>query len=188
MKRRTLLVSLTFALASAACGSRGEIAMAPPVDANEPYHLGPGDKVRITVFGQPTLTGEYTVTGAGDIAFPLVGNVPVTDSTVEQLQDALRARLAAGYFEDPKVSAEIIDYRPYYVLGEVNSPGKYPYAIGLTIDQAVATSGGYTYRANTNMVYVKRALSTKEWLVDLRKDRSFQVRPGDTIRVAERFF
>ncbi len=110
------------------------------------------------------------------------------DSTVEQFQETLRKRLAAGYLEDPRVSTEIIDYRPYYVLGEVNTPGKYPYAIGMTVDQAVATAGGFTYRANTRSIYVKRAMATQEWLVDLRKTPSYPIRPGDTIRIGERFF
>jgi len=188
MMRRNMLAMIGLAFASAACGSHRDMALAPPASGDEPYLLGPGDKVRVTVFGQPTLTGEYTVTGAGDIAFPLVGNVPARGGTVEKFQEVLRARLAAGYLDDPRVSAEIIDYRPYYILGEVTTPGKYPFSIGLTLEQAVAAAGGFTYRANTHMIYVKRALSTQEWLVDLRKQAAYPVRPGDTIRIGERFF
>lgn len=188
MNRRRMLIMLGFAIATGACGTNRDVAMAPPIAADATYLLGPGDKVRVTVFGQPTLSGEYTVTGAGDVSFPLVGNVPARDSSVEQLQETLRTRLSAGYLDDPRVSVEILDYRPYYILGEVNTPGKYPFAIGLTVEQAVAAAGGFSYRANTRMVYVKRALETSEWLVDLRERPGYPIRPGDTIRIGERFF
>lgn len=188
MMRRNVLVSLCLAFATVACASGPDVQLAPDAAEGDAYLLGPGDKVRITVFGQPTLSGEYSVTGKGEIAFPLVGNVAASGATVEQFQETLRERLAAGYFDDPRVSAEILDYRPFYILGEVNNPGKYPYAIGLTLDQAVAAAGGFTYRANTRKIYVKRALVTQEWLVDIKKRASYPVRPGDTIRVGERFF
>lgn len=188
MMRRNVLTALCLALAASACASGPDVDIAPPATAAEAYQLGPGDKVRVTVFGQPTLSGEYTITGNGDIAFPLVGNVPAGNASVEQLQEALRTKLAAGYLDDPRVSAEILDYRPFYILGEVNTPGKYPFAIGLTVEQAVASAGGFSYRANTRMVYIKRAMETREWLVDLREQPAYPVRPGDTIRIGERFF
>ena len=86
------------------------------------------------------------------------------------------------------MSAEIITYRPFYILGEVARPGQYDFAVGLTVEQAVAAAGGFTYRANSRKVFLKRATDTREMLVDLRETPSFPVRPGDTIRVAERFF
>lgn len=184
--RRALLLGSLATLA--ACGGRRGAVPAPPPDLDAPYTLAPGDKLRVTVFGEPTLTGEHTITGAGNISFPLIGNVPAQGMTVEQLQDELRKRLGAGYIEDPRVSAEILDYRPYFVLGEVSRPGQFPFAIGLTVDQAIATAGGFTYRANTRKVFIKRAMSSSEMLVDLRKYPSFPIRPGDTIRVGERFF
>lgn len=150
--------------------------------------LGAGDKLRVTVFGEETLTGQYTVTGAGDLSFPLIGNLPAAGRSVEQVQETIRERLAAGYLKDPRVSAEILEYRPYFILGEVNRPGQYPYSIGLTVEQAVAAAGGFTYRANPKRVFIKRALDTSERLANLRRTPSLAVRPGDTIRVAERFF
>jgi polysaccharide export outer membrane protein len=173
----------------AACGGGGgDVPRARIIDDASPYVLGPGDKLRITVFGEETLTGEYGVTGAGDVSFPLIGNIPVAGRTVEDLQTELTTRLGSGYIADPRVSAEIINYRPYYILGEVSKPGQYDFAVGLTLEQAVAAAGGFTYRANTRRVFLKRATDTREMLVDLRETPSFPVRPGDTIRVGERFF
>lgn len=152
------------------------------------YTLGSGDKLRITVFNEDRLTGEYTVAGTGEVSFPLIGTVPAAGSTVDQLRTTLRNRLAAGYLKDPRVSVEVLNYRPYYILGEVAKPGEYPFVIGLTVPQAVATAGGYTYRANRRRVYIKRALETTEQQLDLRERTPVAVKPGDTIRVSERFF
>jgi polysaccharide export outer membrane protein len=188
IKRLSALFTALLALALAACGGGGDLPRATPVDAGAPYTLGPGDKLRITVFGEETLTGEYGVTGAGDVSFPLIGNIPVAGRTVEDLQSELTARLGDGYIADPRVSAEIIDYRPYYILGEVARPGQYDFSVGLTIEQAIAAAGGFTYRANDDRVFLKRATETRESIVDLDENPAFQVRPGDTIRVGERFF
>ncbi|WP_232725756.1 polysaccharide biosynthesis/export family protein [Qipengyuania seohaensis] len=161
---------------------------ATAADANEIYPLGTGDKLRVTVFGEDTLSGEYTVTGDGDISFPLIGNVPASGRSIEELQATLTAMLDNGYVNDPRVSAEVLEYRPYYILGEVNRPGEYPYSVGLTVEQAVATAGGYTYRANDERVFLKRSDDTQEKLVDLERSPAFRLRPGDTVRVGERYF
>jgi len=188
MMRLPAVLAALLLMVLTACAGTGDIPRARLVDDARVYTLGPGDKLRITVFGEETLTGEYGVTGAGDVSFPLIGNIPVAGRTVEDLQAELTTRLGNGYIEDPRVSAEIITYRPYYILGEVTRPGQYDFAVGLTIEQAVAAAGGFTYRANAKRVFLKRATDTREMLVDLRETPSFPVRPGDTIRVGERFF
>ena len=99
---------------------------------------------------------------------------------------AVRQALQAGYLNDPRVNAEVLNFRPYYILGEVQEPGEYPYNSGLTVMNAVATAGGFTYRANTRVVYIKRAGSTRELEFTLTPETT--VNPGDTVRVAERFF
>lgn len=151
------------------------------------YKLGPGDRLRITVFGETTLTGEYQVTDDGSVAFPLVGNIPAGQGSLVALRDAIQARLAAGYVKDPRVSVEVLTYRPYYILGEVNKPGQYPFVVGLRLDQAIAAAGGFTYRANSRRVFLRRADDTTERTVELR-GRSVTVLPGDTLRVGERYF
>lgn len=150
------------------------------------YRLDSGDKLRIIVFGEDNLTGEFTVAGSGDIAFPLIGQVPAVGKTVAELQAAIRAKLADGYLRDPRVSAEVLNYRPFFILGEVGKPGEYQYRNGLTIMNAVATAGGFTYRANQRKIMVRRAGAAGEQEVELKVDTP--VSPGDTIRVKERFF
>jgi polysaccharide export outer membrane protein len=182
------LAAVMLMLLAACGGGAGDVPRARIIDDASPYTLGPGDKLRITVFGEETLTGEYGVTGAGDVSFPLIGNIPVAGRSIEDVQAELTTRLGSGYIADPRVSAEIITYRPYYILGEVGKPGQYDFSVGLTVEQAVAAAGGFTYRANSRRVFLKRATDTREMLVDLRETPSFPVRPGDTIRVGERFF
>ncbi|QTH23649.1 polysaccharide export protein [Rhizorhabdus wittichii] len=151
------------------------------------YVLGTGDKLRISVFGEPKLDGEYVVSSTGIVSFPLIGNVPASGQTVEALQESIRSKLAAGYLKDPRVSAEVLNYRPFYILGEINKPGEYPFVNGITVQQAVAMAGGFSYRANTKRVFIKRALETAERPVQI-KGKAVLLMPGDTIRVGERFF
>ncbi|MHA3791530.1 polysaccharide biosynthesis/export family protein [Sphingomonas sp. YL-JM2C] len=151
------------------------------------YVLGTGDKLRISVFGEPKLDGEYVVSSTGIVSFPLIGNVPASGQTVEALQESIRSKLAAGYLKDPRVSAEVLNYRPFYILGEINKPGEYPFVNGITVQQAVAMAGGFSYRANTRRVFIKRALETAERPVQI-KGKAVLLMPGDTIRVGERFF
>jgi len=188
--RRFALLAVILLLG--ACGR----ANVPPLPGSEyaqsgadvQYTLAPGDKIHVIVFGEETLTGDYVITSGGNLSFPLVGNLKATDKTVEQLQNALAVALDNGYVNNAKVSIQVVAFRPYYILGEVNRPGEYPVSTGLTIEQAVAAAGGYTYRANSKRVFLKRANQAQEWLVDLTRGRSVMVRAGDTIRIPERHF
>lgn len=160
--------------------------VATSVAATDTYKLGPGDKLKITVFNEPTLTGTYTLTSAGAVSMSLIGNVPAVGLSLEDLQQTLTQRLSA-FVKQPRVSVETESYRPYYILGEVNKPGEYPYANGLRAEQAIAAAGGFTYRANRGTIFLLRADGRRE--VRLRmKDGRVPVLPGDTIRIGERFF
>ena len=167
-------------------------ALDPAVSAStEPslapaYVLGSGDQLRIIVFGEDNLSGEFFVDGAGMVSLPLVGEVPAAGKTVAQFRSELESRLSDGYLNDPRVSAEVLNYRPFYILGEVEESGEYPYTDGLTVMNAVARAGGFTYRANTRTVFIKRADTDAE--VELPLNATLRVMPGDTIRIAERFF
>lgn len=177
-------------LTQTACAAGGQ-AVAPaaaPAAAETEYTLAPGDKVRVIVFGEETLTGDYVITSGGNLTFPLIGNLRATDKTVEGLQAAVAAALADGYVNNPRVSIQVVSFRPFYIYGEVNKPGEYPVSTGLTLQQAVASAGGYSYRANTRRVYLKRANETTERLIDLRSSPTIVIRAGDTIRIAERHF
>lgn len=151
------------------------------------YKLGAGDKLRIIVFGENDLTGEFFVPGgSGTISFPLVGDVAASGLTVGQLQTEIEAKLRDGYLKDPHVSIEVLNYRPFYILGEVTKPGQYPYTTGLTVLNAVATANGFTYRADTHHVFIKHAAEVAGREYPLTS--STPVAPGDTIRIGERFF
>jgi len=159
---------------------------ASPVAQSMDYLLGAGDKVRVTVYGEPTLSGEFFVTGSGLMSLPLIGEIKAGGLTVGQFQDAVQKSLSDGYLKEPRVSAEVLTFRPFYILGEVEKPGTYPYTAGLTVLNAVATAGGFTYRADKKSVYIKHNGETAE--VKGALTPSTQVAPGDTIRIGERFF
>jgi len=163
-------------------------AQASPLLEDAEYRLSSGDKIHVIVFGEETLTGDYVISSGGNLTFPLIGTIKATDKTVEQLQTSLTTALNDGYVNNPRVSIQVVSFRPFYILGEVNRPGEYPVSTGLTLQQAVASAGGYSYRANVKKVFVKRATETEERLVDLRKEKNFVVHAGDTIRVSERHF
>jgi polysaccharide export outer membrane protein len=192
MKRLLLILLAALAVQAAMAGgpSGSAIAQGSIATADRPaaFTLGPGDKIRVTVFGEQAVNGEYTVGPDGAVAFPLIGAVAARGLTIAQLQAAITAKLAAGYILDPRVAIDVLNFRPFYILGEVNRPGQYPYAEGLSVAQAVATAGGYTYRARTSRVFIRRADNAVEEELSLKKGRQVWVMPGDTVRVGERYF
>lgn len=185
-----MIFTVMAALAIAACaGGAPSVAQSAMVaDPDAEYRLSAGDKVRVIVFGEETLTGEYVITSGGNLTFPLVGTIAATDKTVEQLQSTLATALNDGYVNNPRVSIQVVSFRPYYILGEVNRPGEYPVSTGLTLEQAVASAGGYTYRANTKRAFLKRSNETQERPIAVRGAAPVIVRAGDTIRILERRF
>lgn len=150
------------------------------------YKLGNGDTLRVTVFGEPNLSGEFQVDGTGMISMPLIGEISATGKSVRQVQRAMEKLFRDGYLNNPRISAEIINFRPYYILGEVSRPGEYPYSDGLTILNAIATAEGYTYRANKKVIFVRGAGEKEER--EVRLTSTSAVNPGDTLRVGERLF
>lgn len=158
----------------------------PPIITDAAYQLGPGDRVRVTVFGEAELTGEYDIAANGGLAFPLIGEVPAGGLTPQQLSNAISERLSGGYLREPRVASAVIGYRPFYILGEVTRPGTYAYAADLDVMSAVAVAGGYTYRASRGHVFIRRLGEEEERRYSLR-DRVV-VHPGDTVRIEERWF
>ena len=186
MNRRNLLFSLLLAGGGCASAPTRGVETEGTDRVIDDYHLGAGDRVRVTVFGEPSLTGEFQVSSAGKISMPLVGDLTAAGLTVADFQQSVAKALMAGYLLEPRVSAEVLTYRPFFVLGEVGSPGTYPYTAGLTVLNAVATAGGFTYRANTGRVYIRRANASSEEVFRLTSET--RVAPGDTIRIGERLF
>ncbi len=190
-----LILSCLLALFVIACASSpGKVegvsadsaGFKPPADSVSEYTLGSGDKLRVIVFGEADLSGEFLVDGTGAVSVPLIGEIAAEGKTVREFQRALELALKDGYLNDPRVSAEVISFRPFYILGEVNRPGTYPYSDNLTVFNAVAVAEGFTYRANQKVVYIRRDGEMAESQYSLTS--TTVVRPGDTIRIAERIF
>jgi polysaccharide export outer membrane protein len=150
------------------------------------YRLGVADKVRIIVYNEETLSGEFTVSDSGSLSLPLIGAVKAADRTPDEVILDIQTRLADGYLISPRVSMDVLTYRPFYILGEVSKPGQYPFSTDLTVMNAIATAEGFTYRANKRRVFIKRAGQTNETEMLLTPD--LRIYPGDTVRVGERYF
>jgi polysaccharide export outer membrane protein len=179
---RTLaLISGAGALSACATPTPAPASVLEPVD----YRLGPADQVRITVFNEPELTGQFVVGSQGTIAYPLVGSIRAAGLTVVEFTEALQNALSV-YVRQPNVSVEVTNYRPFFILGEVQRPGTYPYSANLTVLNAVATAGGFTYRANRSRVFIRHASESEERNYPLTV--TTPVSPGDTVRIGERLF
>lgn len=161
-------------------------AAATDTPALPDYKLGIADKVRVIVFNEETLSGEFIVSDSGMLSMPLIGDVPATGRTPGEVTRDIAAKLADGYLRDPRVSMDVLTYRPFYILGEVSKPGEYPFSSNLTVFNAVARAEGFTYRANKRKVFIKRLGETTE--TEYKLTPEVRVYPGDTVRIGERFF
>ena len=147
----------------------------------ESYQLGTGDKVRVVIFGEDDLGGEFQVDGNGHISLPLIGEITAAGATAPELEQLIAGKLADGYLRDPRVSVSITTYRPFYVIGEVNRPGEYAYVNGMSALNAIALAGGYTPKSNEGTIYIRRNGSLDEEKV--AADQMTRILPGDVIRV-----
>lgn len=152
------------------------------------YQVAAGDKLRITVFDEPTLTGDYEIGDDGAVAFPLIQPVKASGLTTAELANAISNELSrGGYVLVPRVAIEVTEHRPFYILGEVAKPGEYPYSGELTLNQAVAKAGGFTARANKRVIKLQRQSSAAATRIRL-DGTPLKIAPGDTIIVQEAFF
>ena len=183
-----VLALVTFALIIALAQSHAlaQAASAALTSSSADYTLGSGDRVRVSVFGEPSLSGEYQVDGSGKLAFPLIGQVQAGGLTASALQARLAAALSPDYVKNPSVGVEVLSYRPFYIVGEVRTPGSYPYVAGMSVINGVALAGGFSYRAKKDDFYVTRTVGSKKERLDA--DAETPVKPGDVITVRERFF
>lgn len=181
-----ILGVIMVALSATSCSGYQPTPAAFHEALTQPYRLGAGDRIRVTVFEQDSLTNTYAVDQSGYIAFPLIGSVPARGSTVQQVEATLAAKLRQGFLRDPDISVEIDRYRPIFVMGEVGSAGQYSYVPGLTVQKAIAVAGGFTPRANQADVDITRDINGK--VMTGRVRTSDPLLPGDTITVRERLF
>jgi polysaccharide export outer membrane protein len=179
------IAAIAGAIALSGCGSL------PPAPDYQPsliehYVLDSGDRIRVIVFNQDDLTNSYVVDKGGYVAMPLIGPVPARGRTPQELEADIAAKLRASYLRDPDVSLEVEEYRPFFIMGEVNAGGQYAYVDGLTVKSAIAVAGGYTPRANLRYAELTRQVNGK--IFTLRADLTDPVMPGDTLNVRERLF
>jgi protein involved in polysaccharide export with SLBB domain len=183
-------MSVFLLLALAACDSLPLFGSDVATDAPMPLQaskLQAGDKLRVSVFGEDKLTGDYEIDPGGNLSLPLTGTVQAAGLTKRELEQLISRKLSsANYIKDPKVTVDIATFRPFYVLGEVEKPGEYPFRSGLNVMSAMAVAGGATYRASHSRVMIQRAGETefKEYEISPK----IGVYPGDLIKVPERYF
>ncbi|GAA0571386.1 polysaccharide biosynthesis/export family protein [Rhizomicrobium electricum] len=146
------------------------------------YRLGPGDKVRVTIFNEADLSGEFAIDGQGFVRLPLVGQVQAAGQTSFSLEGRIGETFVnGGFLLNPRVSVEIVTYRPFYIIGEVAKPGEYAYVDAMTAPNAIALAGGYTERAVESTIWIRHLGESKERA--MRVDETTRIRPGDVIRV-----
>jgi protein involved in polysaccharide export with SLBB domain len=149
------------------------------------YRLGIGDKLKVSVFGEDNLSGQFEVNALGQISMPLIGEMPAKGLAITEFRDAIGRKLSEGYLKNPKVNVEMLNYRPIYVQGEVKNSGEFAFKNGLSLRDVIAMAGGYTYRANQSYLYIGREGDPE---VAVQMPTGVPVLPGDNIRIPERFF
>lgn len=150
------------------------------------YLLQQGDAIAIQVFDEPDLTLDTVVGASGSINYSYLGDIRVAGKSPADLEQHIAALLQDGYLVNPSVNVTVLEYRPFYINGEVRTPGSYPYEPGLTIDRAVALAGGLTERASTRKIFVSNEGDSSS--EEAKAPLNYRVQPGDTITIKEGFF
>ncbi len=186
-RRSALFLCAAAGLTASACAPPAPVATAL-IDENplREYRLASGDRLRVIVFGQDTLSNIYGVDAQGRIAMPLIADVPAAGRTPRELERQIENRLRGGYLREPRVSVEVDAYRPFFVLGEVNSPGQFPFVVGMTAQTAVAIAGGFGPRGYRQSAEITRLIEGVP--VTGTVPITTPIRPGDTVTVRERWF
>ena len=177
--RRLPVTALACALACLLAAWTATAAQSPA------YRLGTGDKLRVTVYNEKSLSGEYEVSDQGVLAMPLIGPVNVANMTIRDAE-ALLTQKFDKYLVNPRVGIEVMNYRPFFILGEVNKPGSYPYVSGMSVLSAVVLAGGFTQRADEHDITIKHASDPESRAQ--KAGENDPVLPGDILRVNQRFF
>jgi len=182
--KQVLVVLTCLGLLFTACSTNdaSKSCNLPTIDPSAEYSLGVGDQLRVTVFGQEDLSGEFEVDSAGRITLPLIGGLTVTGRTVDEVEEMIVSAFTPDYFQNPVVSVQVLVYRDFFIIGEVANPGPYPYVGQMTVITGVAMAGGFTYRAVQDEFIISRDART------YCGGKDTAVLPGDVIEVQERFF
>lgn len=182
MVKRSLVLALGCLISACASPPKTELPRIGLVQQT----LAPGDRLKLDVYREENLSGEYVVNDEGNLVLPLAGTIKAAGKTLPDMRRELTALLSEGYVRDARITLDIVTYRPIYILGEVQKPGEYTFAEGMSVFALVAKAGGFTYRANRNVAYVRHSKDGQEQAY--RLDSGAAVLPGDTIRIGPRFF
>ncbi len=186
MRRTAAALSVILMAFAPGCANRSYQSEMLAASPDTPYAVGSGDRLRIIVFGQDSLSNSYSVDATGHISLPLIGLVPVNGMSTAAIQRAVEERLRNGFLREPRVSCEVEAYRPFFILGEVTTAGQYPYVNGMTVKTAVAIAGGFSPRAAQSYAVMTRVVDGRQLSGEV--DMGQAVQPGDTIQIRERFF
>lgn len=186
-RRATRALSVALLLLAAACVAQPQGPELSSPASPQSYRLGHGDRVSVTVFGEKDMSGEFDIDDTGNLPLPLAGAIKVENMTPREAEQAIGQKLTrGGLIRDPQVTLAVVRYRPVYILGEVARPGAYPYQSGMSILNAVALAGGYTYRAQTKRISVVRPTEGDKQ-AQVAAETSY-IAPGDIIIIPERWF
>lgn len=187
MIRQAFVVALALALTPACAFAQASSSVAAQPAAGPAYQLGAGDEIRVSVFGLDALTNTYVVGDAGTISMPLISEVPVRGRSTRDVEVAIANSLRErDVVKNPSVSVQVTKYRPFFILGEVQRPGQYPYVPGMSVLTAVSIAGGYTFRADAKKASISRNVGEK--IIKGRAGPETQVMPGDTVLIPESWF
>ena len=179
------LVCIAYLLVWGVVGS-GAVAAEEAASVPDDYRLATGDRLRVSVYGHDDLSGEFEVDGNGQLSLPLIQDMDAANKTLNELEADITNELQPDYLKNPRVSVEVLSYRPFYIVGEVNEPGSYPYVSGMTVINGVALAGGFTYRAQKTRIKIIRDRTASKDEIEASADTT--VLPGDVIEIGERFF
>lgn len=184
---------LAFSLLVAGCGTGANLG---PVSETEQKaiiaastaspKLQAGEKIRVTVYGEASLSGDYQIDPAGFVSLPLAGTVRAAGLTQTELEQELARRFRTEYLRNPKVTVTVSEFKPFYIIGEIEKPGAYPYTSGLNVLSAIAIAGGTTYRASKSTILIQHP--GEAGLREYPLTSSIPIFPGDIIRVPQRYF
>ena len=150
------------------------------------YKLNTGNKIKVTIFEEDSLSGDYEIDSQGNINMPLIGVVVAKNTTISQLENTIKNKYKNGYLVNPIVNLDLLSVQPFFVIGEINNPGSYQYESNMTVLNAIATAGGYTYRANKRKIYIERTIENEKTKIRTKEDS--KILPGDVLIIKERFF
>jgi len=182
----TLLAGAAFASANDGLRQSETETVVVNAPRTSDYRFGTGDKLRVTVYDETDLSGDFEVDATGYVRLPLIGQVKAGGRTATQLEGAVEQALSDGYLNNPRVSVEVTTYRPFYIIGQVSKPGQYPYTNNMSALDDVGVAGGFTDHAVESTLYIRHEGETKE--AEVPADETVKIRPGDVVRVDQTAF